>query len=170
VARLAARHLHLRPGMRVALYRALPEELDTRPLISLCRALGCRLYFPRITDYRSARMRFFAAQAETTNGGDINRFGIVEPTAHCTSIAARALDLVLVPVVGFDARGARLGMGKGYYDRAFAFRRMRLHWHHPRLIGIAFEIQHVERIESTRHDVRLDGIVTEKEYRKCSTG
>ena len=150
----------------MALYRALPEELDTAPLIALCLARGCRLYFPRITDYRAARMRFYAqAQSER-----LNRFGIAEPAASLPTLNARALDLVFVPLVGFDDSGARLGMGKGYYDRAFAFRRARTSWHRPRLIGLAFEIQRLPRIETAAHDVGLDGIITEMRYRPCSTG
>ena len=166
VARLIASNINLRPGLRVALYRPLPEELDTAPLISLCESRGCRLYFPRITDYRAARMRFF----EMRGSERANRFGIIEPSAARPSLPLRALDLVFVPVVGFDDLGARLGMGKGYYDRAFAFRRLRKSWHRPRLIGLAFEIQHLPRIEIAAHDVRLDGVATEKRYRTCSTG
>jgi len=167
VAYLVSRHIRLRPGLKVALYRALPEELDTAPLIALCLARGCHLYFPRITDYRAARMRFYAQAAQSER---VNRFGIAEPSAGLPTLNARALDLVFVPLVGFDDCGARLGMGKGYYDRAFAFRRARSSWHCPRLIGLAFEIQRLPRIETAAHDVRLDGIVTEMRYRLCSTG
>ena len=165
VARQASRHLRLRRGLRVALYHSITEELDTSPLIRLCADRGCELFFPRITDYRGARMRFFPAGALS-----INRFGIAEPSSAAPSVAMRALDLVCTPVVGFDDRGARIGMGKGYYDRALAFRRMRSHWHRPQLIGVAFEIQRLPSIDIEPHDVRLDAILTERGYRSCSTG
>ena len=164
-ARHAARDLHLRRGLRVALYHSLAEELDTAPLIALCARRGCTLFFPRITDYRAARMRFFPAGLLS-----VNRYGISEPHGAVASIATRALDLVFLPVVGFDERGARIGMGKGYYDRALAFRRMRSAWHRPRLIGVAFEIQRLPSIVMAPHDVPLDAILTERGYRSCSTG
>jgi 5-formyltetrahydrofolate cyclo-ligase len=72
------------------------------------------------------------------------------------------LDLVLVPLVGFDARGNRLGMGGGFYDRHFAFLRNRRAWRRPLLIGIAFDVQRVPRLSDAAHDVPLWGIVTER--------
>ncbi len=77
-------------------------------------------------------------------------------------IGARWLDLVFLPLVGFDARGMRLGMGGGYYDRAFAFRRVRRVWKKPLLIGFAYDLQRVPHLESAPHDVLLDAVVTEK--------
>jgi 5-formyltetrahydrofolate cyclo-ligase len=85
-------------------------------------------------------------------------------------LSAHQLDLVFVPLVGFDAKGERLGMGAGYYDRAFAFLRRRHHWIHPRLIGLAYSFQQVPHIEGASHDVRLNAVVTEKGLIKCNTG
>jgi 5-formyltetrahydrofolate cyclo-ligase len=89
-----------------------------------------------------------------------NRHGIPEPTAG-RIIAAGALSVVFLPVLGFDARGARLGSGAGYYDRLFWFRRHRLHWHRPLLVGIAYRCQEVARIDLLGHDVPLDALVSE---------
>ena len=72
-----------------------------------------------------------------------------------TAIDPRWLDLVLVPLVGFDARGHRLGMGAGLYDRHFAFLRHRRAWRRPRLLGLAFEAQKVARLAEAAHDVPL---------------
>ncbi len=85
-------------------------------------------------------------------------------------LSARDLDLVFVPLVGFDATGMRLGMGAGYYDRAFAFLRQRRHWRHPRLIGLAYSFQQVPHIEGAPHDVRLNCVITEKGPIKCNSG
>ncbi len=98
-----------------------------------------------------------------------NRLGIAEPQGSRT-LAARRLDLVFLPILGFDARGVRLGTGGGYYDRAFAFRRWRSAWHAPRLIGIAYSFQQVERITPAAHDVLLDAVVTERGVLQCATG
>jgi 5-formyltetrahydrofolate cyclo-ligase len=70
-------------------------------------------------------------------------------------------DVLLVPVTAFDRTGARLGKGRGVYDRAIAaFRRRGLS---PVLVGIAFSVQEVPAIRREPHDVGLDWIVTEKE-------
>jgi 5-formyltetrahydrofolate cyclo-ligase len=164
VARNADRGFHLRAGQRIALYASLPEELDTAPLLQLALDRGCRIYLPRI-ERRSGRMRFIAIGERLR----FNRLGIAEPEGRDT-IGARWLDLVFLPLVGFDAHGMRLGMGGGFYDRAFAFRRTRHVWRGPKLIGIAYELQRVPRIESEPHDVLLDAVVTEKGIQRCATG
>ena len=144
-SRLVARHIdtafHLHPSQRIALYSAFREELDTAPLIELALARGCEIYLP-LVNRRSRTMQFVHAPSGKT-------------------IGARWLDLVFLPLVGFDEYGMRLGMGGGYYDRAFAFRHLRKAWRGPQLIGIAYELQRVPLIEAAPHDVLLDAIVTE---------
>lgn len=91
-----------------------------------------------------------------------NRFGIAEPSCHPDQrLKPFALDLVLLPLVAFDASGTRLGMGGGYYDRCFAYLNQRSRWRRPRLIGVAFEFQRAEEIPTRPWDVRLDGVITE---------
>jgi 5-formyltetrahydrofolate cyclo-ligase len=167
VARHALRALPLRAGKRVAIYASLPTELDTAPLIELARERGCELFLPRIDRPASARgMRFLAL------GGTLrrNRLGIDEPEPAAPRIGARWLDLVLLPLVGFDRRGVRLGTGGGFYDRAFAFRNHRHAWHAPRLVGLAYAFQELERIEAAAHDVRMDAVITDEGVIQCSTG
>jgi 5-formyltetrahydrofolate cyclo-ligase len=158
--------LRLRPSWRIALYASLPEELDTAPLLRLAESRGCRIFLPRIDRQRlGRRMRFI----ETDDRHRSNRLGIYEPQGS-RSLGARWLDVVFLPLVGFDARGVRLGTGGGYYDRAFAFRRWRTAWHTPSLIGLAYAFQQVEFIASAPHDVLLDAVVTEEGVVRCSTG
>ena len=158
--------LHLRPSWRIALYAALPEELDTTPLIELARRRGCRIYLPRIDRHSlGRRMRF----VELGSRHRSNRLGISEPEGS-RIIGARWLDVVFLPLVGFDTRGVRLGTGGGYYDRAFAFRRWRSAWHTPRLVGLAYSFQQLEHITSAAHDVLMDAVVTEKGVIRCAIG
>jgi 5-formyltetrahydrofolate cyclo-ligase len=169
-ARLIAHHadcwLRLRPSWRIALYAALPEELDSTPLIELARARGCRLYLPRIDRHSLGRkMQFVAMNARQRS----NRLGIAEPEGS-QIIGARWLDVVFLPLVGFDSRGVRLGTGGGYYDRAFAFRRWRKVWHTPQLVGLAYSFQQLDVIIPAAHDVLLDAVVTEKGVIRCTTG
>ena len=165
MARNAARAVRLRPGLRIAVYAPLPDELDVQPLVTLARKRGCRIYLPRITDRRRGRMRF----VEATGPLRRNPLGILEP-ASAHPLNARWLDAVFVPLVGFDASGMRLGMGAGYYDRAFAYRRVRTTWHKPRLIGLAYSLQRVASLAPAEHDVRLDTIVTDEEVLQCRIG
>jgi 5-formyltetrahydrofolate cyclo-ligase len=147
----------LRGGRAVGLYVSIGTEVPTEPLRALARKRHCPVYLPCIVDYRFRRM-VFARDAGAL--ASINRLGIPEPDALQT-IPARALSVVLLPVLGFDRRGTRLGTGGGYYDRLFAYRRHRQSWHRPLLVGIAFQCQQVPLIERSSHDVPLDAAVTE---------
>jgi 5-formyltetrahydrofolate cyclo-ligase len=177
--RLRARRAELTPGQRIAaahviathiagtrwlrgarpvgLYASIGTEVPTAALRALAKKRGCPVYLPCIVDYRYRRM-VFALDADAPPS--INRLGIPEPDA-LRSIAPRALSVVLLPVLGFDPHGTRLGTGGGYYDRMFAFRRHRHSWHRPLLIGIAFQCQQLPLIERGSHDVPLDAVVTE---------
>ncbi len=166
VAHNVDRALQLQSHWRIAVYAALPWELDAGPLIALAESRGCRIFLPRIDRRReSGAMRFVPKQARWR----YNRLGIAEPHGH-ESLGSRWLDLVFVPLVGFDRRGVRLGAGGGFYDRAFAFRHLRRAWHAPRLVGLAYAFQEVERIDAAAHDVLMDAVVTEKGVIRCSTG
>ena len=71
-------------------------------------------------------------------------------------------DALLVPLVGFDAGGWRLGYGGGFYDRALRFRHTRRHWPGPKLVGLAFQCQRADSVFAEPHDVRLDAVATER--------
>ena len=118
------------------------------------------LYAPVLT---GARMRFAALDPEASLA--TNFFGILEPRLGAP-IDTRRLDLVLTPLVAFDDRGVRLGVGRGYYDRCFAFLLHRNAWHRPKLLGIAYELQHVPHLERQPWDVPLWGAVTEAGVRR----
>jgi 5-formyltetrahydrofolate cyclo-ligase len=166
VAKNVDRAFRLRAGHRIAIYASLLEELDTAPLIELARRRGCRIFLPRI-NRRTGHLRFFESLAGCRE--TVNHLGIVEP--HGTeTLSARWLDLVLMPLVGFDARGMRLGMGGGFYDRTFAFRNIHTAWRRPRLVGVAYSFQQLPSITQAAHDVRLDAVVTEEGVVQCRTG
>jgi len=110
------------------------------------------VFLPVITD---ATLEF----AALTEGSDLrtNSFGIDEP-ADAATVVPDQLDLVVMPLVGFDRRGHRLGHGHGYYDRAFSFRLDR--GAPPLLIGYAWDEQEVDAVADHEADVPLDAIVT----------
>ncbi len=146
----------LRPGRRIGLYLPLAEEIDTQPLLDAALQHRCRLFVPRVTDYRRHRMQFLPYDGTLQRG----RYGILEPRGGIAR-SARSLDVIFMPLVGFDARGSRVGMGKGYYDRALAFLHHRRTWRRPLLVGLAFACQQVDALPTRAHDVPLDHIVTE---------
>lgn len=157
VARHLARLGRLRPGLRVGIYLPIGSEFDTTPLLELLRRRRCVAYLPRITTARAQRMTF----ARVTPNLRRNRHGILEPKGH-THTPAQDLDLILLPLVGFDAHGHRLGSGAGYYDRALCFRRRRSYWRGPILIGIAYECQRVAALAARPTDIPLDAVITER--------
>lgn len=150
-----------RPGRRIAVYFAYGHEADLKHVIELARRRRCVLYLPAITDFRHSRMRF--VRYEVDSAMRVNRYGIAEPEhRHAEVIPVRQLDAVLLPLVGFDAHGSRLGSGAGFYDRSLHHLREGRRWRKPKLIGVAYECQRVARLQPDRWDVPLDGILTER--------
>jgi len=160
-AHAVARHIGatrwLAPGKRIGLYASMPQELGTGPLIELAQQRGCQVYLPRITSMRRRSMRFVPLSPNARQ----HDFGMLEPEGDAW-IGARFLDTIFCAGVGFDRRGARLGHGAGFYDRALAFRRTRGHWQGPRLVGIAYHFQVVPLIPVVDTDVFMDLIVTDR--------
>jgi 5-formyltetrahydrofolate cyclo-ligase len=151
----------LRRGQRVGMYLAAGSELSLQPLIAAALRRRIAVYLPVVP--ARGRKLLFCRLGDPHGAWQRNRFGIAEYRTP-DSLPARLLDLVFVPLVGFDAQGGRLGQGGGYYDTTFAARRLRQHWRQPRLIGVAFELQRVEQIPRESHDAVLDGIVTETSH------
>ncbi|HEY4531468.1 MAG TPA: 5-formyltetrahydrofolate cyclo-ligase [Luteimonas sp.] len=145
------------PGARVAGYWASDGEIALH---------AWQLRLPRDATYclpvlhEDGRLRFAPWRA-----GDpvaANRYGIPEPVVDPPALLEpEALDLVVVPMVGFDHRCHRLGMGGGWYDRSFAFRHRQPA--PPRLVGAAFAFQQVDdELPSQAWDVQLDAVCTER--------
>lgn len=83
-----------------------------------------------------------------------NSWGIFEPDpSHCPVVKKTEMEIILVPALGFDHRGHRLGYGKGYYDRFLAT--------HPflRSYGVGFLEQYFEKLPTESHDISLSQIV-----------
>lgn len=92
-----------------------------------------------------------------------NVYGIPEPNISDQFILdANELDLILMPLVGFDHTKKRLGMGGGFYDRTLSFKLQNPNIK-PYLVGIAYECQKIESIPTENHDIALDNIITESQ-------
>src|SRR5882672_1645995 len=153
-------------GKRIALYLPFDREADTAALIAAARSRGVRLFVPVIADRRHRRMRFYPLDGATRRGA----FGIAVPASLARPLSSRWLNLIVVPLVGVDAAGRRLGMGGGFYDRALEFRRSRRHWPGPRLVGLAFDCQRTDLEFAEPWDLRLDSLATESGLRHYAEG
>lgn len=154
-----AQHPLYRRSRHIAFYLANDGEIDPALLLQHAQRLGKHCYLPVLNEWPANRMHFqrlVPNQRWTTN-----RFGIREPTLnHGLQTKPWRLDLILMPLVGFDENGNRLGMGGGFYDRTFAFRRHRRHLTGPRLLGLAHDCQKVGQLPTAHWDIPLDGIAS----------
>ncbi len=135
-------------------------ELDATPLLERLPGMRKRVALPVVS--RNGVMSFYRYRpgAELL----VNRLGILEPGAGAAFVHPLALDLLVMPLVAFDDRGMRLGMGAGYYDRYLARIPPRMR---PLLVGLAHEVQRSpEPLPAATWDVPLDGVITEAGWQR----
>jgi 5-formyltetrahydrofolate cyclo-ligase len=144
---------------RIAGYWACDGELDPTPALEPVWATARQVYLPVVAEGSLLCFAPYRPGAPLRR----NRFQIPEPeVAPEEWLRPSQLDLVLMPLVAFDAAGTRLGMGSGYYDRSFAFLREEPRGvHRPRLLGLAYEFQKVAALDRHPWDVPLDAAMTE---------
>lgn len=161
-----------RQSERIALYLANDGEIDPAGVLAWSLAHGKRCYAPIIVDAggNARKNTLLFAEITTHTSFQNNRFGIAEPAVPFDQLlSARELDLVLLPLVGFDRRGNRIGMGGGFYDTTFAFKKTSSSNFTglPRLVGLAHEIQRVENIDAERWDIPISAVVTDRRIYRC---
>lgn len=154
------RHRTFRAAQHIACYLPNDGELDITSLIDQAWVMGKTVYLPVLSAIHRNHLHFlpYGPDDELI----LNRFGIPEPVIKSRRMVdLKRLDLVLMPLVGFDSRGNRLGMGGGFYDRSFAFLRRRQRWFKPSLLGVAYDFQEVKKLNKNAWDVPLNGVATE---------
>ncbi|MFC7418859.1 5-formyltetrahydrofolate cyclo-ligase [Iodobacter arcticus] len=153
----------LRRGLKIAAY--IPAGSEFSPWILMLRALagGIDVYVPKVPK-RGRKLQFVRLDAQSR--WQLGAHRILEPL-NGEICSPRDLDIVFMPLVAFDSNLARLGQGGGYYDCTFEFRRWRREWKKPRLVGLAFDEQHVEQLATDRWDLRLDYILTGQQIWRC---
>jgi 5-formyltetrahydrofolate cyclo-ligase len=150
---------------RVAGYWAVNGELPLNLVIPPLASRGQQFLLPVLQS--GQRLRFARWQA----GEEVqpNRHGIPEPVNASEWFEPFQLDLVLVPLLGFDRRGHRLGYGGGYYDRSFAFLNEQVRPTEPLLVGVAYHFQELDLVQEHPWDVALDFIATDRELIDCTS-
>lgn len=143
-------------AQHVALYLTHDGELATTPLIEALWQLGIHTYLPRLHPFTAGQLLFLHYHADSPM--QPNQYGILEPKLDVRRVMPiERLDVVVTPLVAFDIRGNRMGMGGGYYDRTLA------NWHSigkPLPMGYAHDCQQVPSLPCEHWDVPLPVIIT----------
>ncbi|MCA7001422.1 5-formyltetrahydrofolate cyclo-ligase [Dickeya solani] len=154
-AERAMTHARLGDARRVALFLSFDGELDTRPLIDALWQQQKQVYLPVLHPFCRGHLLFLRYTPDTELVW--NRLKIQEPRLDVRQVLpVEQLDVLLTPLVAFDAAGQRLGMGGGFYDRTLQ------HWQSrgPYPIGLAHDCQQVDRLPAESWDVPLPEIIT----------
>ena len=139
------------PFATVALYLANDGEISPSALCDYLWSHNVKTYLPVV---QGEALVFAHYDADSV--WQKNKFGIAEPIDPLP-VTGMSLDMVLLPLVGFDTTGARLGMGGGFYDKTFSTKQKN---ESPLLIGLAHDCQRVDQLPIESWDVPLDGILT----------
>ena len=152
-------------SQRIAFYLANDGEIDPTLLLSQAVKLGKHCYLPILQNNRSLLFGRYKPGDKLVS----NHFQIPEPI-HKERLRPQQLDLVFMPLVGFDRLGGRLGMGGGFYDRSFSFKRRAGSFKQrasiqtrPLLFGLAHVCQELEQCPMESWDIPLQGVVTQRE-------
>jgi 5-formyltetrahydrofolate cyclo-ligase len=145
--------LPIKPGIIVAGYSPIRNEIDPTPLMKNLAAQGVQLALPAVM----ARGKSLAFRAWSV--GDrlmLGPLGILEPSPAAAELTP---DIMLVPLAAFDRAGHRIGYGAGHYDVTLAhLRKVKA----IIAIGVAFAVQEIKAVPVQPHDVALDYVLTEK--------
>ncbi len=157
------RHLMKLPqfmrAQHIALYIASDGEIDPEIVARQLWKMEKHSYLPVLRPGKTKDLWFVEYRPDSLLTP--NRYGIPEPDhRHEHRLPANLLDVVLMPLVGFDLQGARLGMGGGFYDSTFAFKRKK-HTGKPYLIGLAHSCQQTESLPTDNWDIPLFAIATD---------
>ena len=147
-------------SQHIALYLANDSELDTFPLIQTLWQQGKQLYLPVLHPFAAGYLLFVRYDKDTLLYP--NRFGIPEPLAQCHRLLpVNQLDIIFTPLVAFDLKGNRLGMGGGFYDRTLSQLPTKSR---SKVIGLAHNCQQVDAVPTDSWDIPLNKVITPGEY------
>ena len=143
----------------ILFYVSYDNEVFTHDMIKECLSIGKKVIVP-ISDKKNRRLIL----SKLNDWADLQpgSYGILEPIKkHILEVSIENIDLIIVPGVGFDIKGRRIGHGKGYYDNLLRDSKNALH------IGFAFEFQIIDKVPVDIHDIPVDKIITEERIINC---
>ena len=148
---------------RIAFYLSEDGEIDLTPILNRAHKMGKECFLPVI--HKGPKYTLWFCKYQPGDRLIPNRFGINEPDyLKHPPVKPWGLDLILMPLVAFDAECNRLGMGGGYYDRTINFLHTRNRWRSPCLMGVAHDCQKVGKLPVQSWDIPLQGVVTESSF------
>ena len=151
---------------RVAVYLTNDGEIDTQWLIQDLHQRRREIYLPVLHPLRKGHLAFIHYQKNTVMSR--NRFGISEPSfSRNKAVSARFIRLICLPLVAFDDRGNRLGMGGGFYDRTLEF--VHEKGKTPLLVGCAYDFQRISMLPAESWDIPLKLIATDASLHRLLT-
>ncbi len=153
----------MREAKRILLYASTPGEVPTDEIAAEARQRGLDVTYPRCAPSGPAMTLHDVAGPDQLKAG--GRYGLREPVAGCRAVTLQEVDVVLLPGLGWDRFGGRLGRGAGFYDRLLA----EPGWGGFRC-GLFFAAQEFPRIPVDPWDVPLHAVVTEEEVWRLSAG
>ncbi|MFT2090237.1 5-formyltetrahydrofolate cyclo-ligase [Paraglaciecola sp. 2405UD69-4] len=160
---ICQKQLHLEKVNTIAVYLANDGEINPSEIIKYCWQSNKRVLLPAMHPFSKGHLVFVEYLANSPM--KTNQYGIKEPIVTTNNIIPLAeIELIMTPLVAFDAKGNRLGMGGGYYDRTLApIKRYNLN---TQLIGLAHSCQQVDTLDANYWDIPLHGIATPKQFFK----
>ncbi len=161
ICKLVADSAWFQESQYIGCYLSNDGEINLKELIDKIWKLCKQCYLPVLEPGGVNRLHFVLYTPETKLSP--NRYGILEPVSETKEIQSTpSLDLICLPLVAFDDKGNRMGMGKGYYDRTLEFLNVDPRPQKPKLIGMAHHFQRVGELNKQAWDVPLDAVATEK--------
>ena len=147
---------------RIAFYLPVRGEADPTYLQALSQFSEKKFYLPILSTTNKNHLEFALYNEQTPM--KLNRFKIPEPDTSSAELLTdpKQLDVVVMPMVAIDRLGNRIGMGGGFYDRTFAFRKKESS--DPKLIGFAYDFQLIDEQTPQPWDVPTDAIALQKEF------
>jgi 5-formyltetrahydrofolate cyclo-ligase len=148
-----------RDAQTILFYVSYGNEVYTHDMIKESISLGKTVVVPKSVTKNNA---LILSRLTDWNNLEVGAYNILEPKQESIEqVDVESIDLIIVPGVVFDESGNRIGHGKGYYDRLLNDSQ-----NIPN-IGLAFELQMIDNIESEKHDEKIDVIITEDRIMKC---
>ena len=154
----------LNEAEHIAVYLPVRGEADPTPLLGFEQCSNKQFYLPILSSAKQNHLEFAKFDADTPM--KLNKFKIPEPDVNESDLLKdpKILDCVIMPLVGLDPMGNRIGMGGGFYDRTFSFRKAS-HMK-PLLIGFCYDLQIIAPQTPQRWDVPVDAIATQSSFKR----